>query len=343
MKAIRKLTASAGATVCDVPVPTIGDDGVLVKVRAASVCGTDIHIYGWDKWSQNRIKPPMTFGHEFSGEVVEAGKNVKSIKVGDKISAETHIPCGYCYTCRTGNMHLCENLKILGVDIDGAFAEYVALPEICAWKNPPEMPDNFASIQEPLGNACYTVAEGHVQGKQVVIFGDGPIGIFATAIARAFGATKIIGVGLNEYRMNMMKQMKPDCVLSAKDENLREKILDLTHGGPEVILEMSGAPKAVEDSFKVIRRMGTLVFFGIPSAPLTVDIAEGVIFKGLKMIGINGRKMFETWYQVSGLVANDRLDLSSVMTHEFKLEEIDEAMRLLDPKNPQAGKIVLRP
>ncbi len=344
MKAIRKVEAGPGAEVQNIEEPKIlADNEVLVKVRAASICGTDVHIYYWDKWASNRIKPPMTFGHEFGGDVVEVGKGVKSIRVGDKVSAETHIPCGHCYTCRTGNMHLCENLQILGVDTDGAFAEYVKLPEICCWKNPDDMPYNLASIQEPLGNACYTVSEANVAGKQVVIFGDGPIGIFATALARTFGASQVITVGLNEYRMNMVRKMNPDYVLSAREENLVEKIRDLTHGGAEVVLEMSGAQKAMDDAFAVVRRAGTFVFFGIPGTPLSIDIAEGIIFKGLHMQGINGRKMFETWYQVSGLLSHGKLNIDAVFTHEFSFDQIHEAMELLNPKDPRAGKIILRP
>lgn len=344
MKAILKQKPGVGAEVMEVPIPVPTSHQVLVRVRATSVCGTDVHIYSWDPWAAGRIKPPMIFGHEFSGEVVEIGSQVDHIVVGDHVSAETHIPCRGCFQCKTGNMHICQNLEILGVDVDGCFAEYVAVPEICCIKNDKSLSWEMASVQEPLGNATYCVSESHVAGKSVAIFGDGPIGIFAASIARAYGATKIIACGLQEYRLDLIRGFDPDHVINVAKTNPREAIMDITNGeGVDVVLEMSGAEKALHDGFAVIKRGGTFTAFGIPSKPVTLDLAEEVIFKGVRIIAINGRKMFGTWFEVANLLNSGRIDISPVLTHEFPLEKIDDAMALLTSDVIKAGKIILKP
>ncbi|MFH1652454.1 MAG: L-threonine 3-dehydrogenase [Pseudomonadota bacterium] len=343
MKAVRKVEAGFGAKVVDVDIPKLSSHQVLVKVRAASICGTDGHIYRWNEWAAGRIKPPLTFGHEFSGEVVEVGNQVERIKVGDNASAETHIPCMGCKQCRTGRMHICQNVSILGVDRDGCFAEYVALPEICCLVNNKVLSWEVASLQEPLGNAVYSVRTADVSAKSVVIFGDGPIGIFATAISRLFGATKIIVVGMQQYRLEIIKKYNPDLVINARDENPIEIIEQATKGeGVDVVLEMSGAEDAFHQGLKVLSRGGKFIAFGIPSKPIHLNVADELIFKGVDMIAINGRKMFETWYEVANLLNSDRLDIKPVITHTFKLDEIDEAMKLLTGKEIKAGKIILK-
>jgi threonine 3-dehydrogenase len=344
MKAIQKATAASGSEIVDVPVPKPKSHEVLVKVMATSICGTDIHIYKWDQWAAGRIKPPMIFGHEFSGEVVEVGPQVRHIKVGDHVSAETHIPCGGCLQCRTGQMHICANLEILGVDRDGCFAEYMALPEICCIKNDTSIPWENASVQEPFGNATYTVSESKVSGKSVVIFGDGPLGIFATAVARAYGATKIIVVGKHPFRIDLMKSYGSDHVVNLNEDNTREAIMDYTNGGGvDVVLEMSGSPTAIHDGLYVVRKGGTFTAFGIPSNPMEIDIAEEVVFKGINIIAINGRKMFETWVEVGNLLSSGRIDVSPVITHQMPLEKIDEAMTILETRPKMVGKVVLKP
>lgn len=342
MKAVRKLSPKRGAEIVDVPIPTITSHQVLAKVHATSICGTDYHIYDWDPWSQKRIKLPHVMGHEFCGEVVEVGPQVERIKVGDFISGETHIPCFTCYQCRTGQMHICNNVKILGVDCDGSFAEYVALPEVCCVISDPAIPKEIASIMEPLGNAVYTVSESRVAGKSVVIFGDGPIGIFAVPLARALGAVKIIVVGMTPYRLNLVRQFEPDLVIDATEGGVVEKIMEATRGsGVDVVLEMSGSPVAIKNGFQVVRKGGVFTFFGIPSKPVEINIAEDIIFKGIKMNAINGRKMFDTWEEMTNLLASGRLDVSRVVTHTFPLEKVNEAMELITPGQIQAGKIVL--
>ncbi len=344
MKAVQKAQAAPGAKVIEAPIPSPTSHQVLVKVRATSICGTDIHIYNWDPWSAGRIKPPMIFGHEFSGEVVEVGSQVEHIAVGDHVSAETHIPCGGCFQCRTGQMHICQNVEILGVDRDGCFAEYIAVPEICCIKNDKSLPWEIASIQEPFGNATYCVSEASVAGKSVVIFGDGPIGIFAAGIARAYGATNLICCGMQEYRLDLMRRFNPDHVVDVTRTNAREAVMDITRGeGVDVVLEMSGAEPAFHDGFAVIKRGGTFIAFGIPSRPVGLNLAEEVIFKGITIKAINGRKMFDTWYEVANLLGSGRVDVKPVLTHTFPLGEIDDAMSLLNAKEIRAGKIVLKP
>jgi len=344
MRAIQKSKAGAGAAVVEVPVPAPTSHQVLVRVRATSICGTDIHIYNWDPWSAGRIRPPMIFGHEFSGEVVEVGSQVEHISVGDHVSAETHIPCGGCFQCRTGDMHICQNLEILGVDRDGCFAEYVAVPEICCIRNDRSLPWEIASVQEPLGNAVYCVSEARVAGRSVAIFGDGPIGVFAAGVARAYGATSVICLGMQPYRLDLMRRFSPDHVVDVRKTPAAEAIREITRGeGVDVVLEMSGSEAALHDGLASVKRGGDFVAFGIPSKPVSIDLAEEVIFKGIRIIAINGRRMFGTWYEVANLLGSGRLDIRPVITHEFPLDRIDEAMSILNAREIRAGKIVLRP
>lgn len=344
MKAIQKTKAGPGARLVEVPVPAPTSHQVLVKVCAASICGTDVHIYNWDPWSAGRIKPPLVFGHEFSGEVVEAGAQVEHIKIGDHVSAETHISCGGCFQCRTGKRHICQKLEILGVDRDGCFAEYIAIPEIYCIKNDKTMSWEIASVQEPLGNAVYCVSESVVAGKSVAIFGDGPIGVFATGIALVYGATNLIVLGMQEFRLGLMRKYGPDHVIDVTKTKPRDAIMDITHGeGVDVVIEMSGAENALHDGLAVVKRGGTFTAFGIPSRPVTLNFAEEVIFKGIKIIAINGRRMFATWYELANLLNSGRLDISHVITHTFPLAKIDDAMKLLNAKEIKAGKIILKP
>lgn len=344
MKAIQKAKAGPGAKLISAPVPEPTSHQVLVRVKATSICGTDIHIYNWDAWSASRIKPPMIFGHEFAGEVVEVGAQVDHIKVGDHVSAETHIPCRSCYQCRTGQMHICKNVEILGVDRDGCFAEYVAVPEICCIQNDKSLPWEIATVQEPFGNATYTVGESNVSGKSVAILGNGPIGIFAVGIARTYGATNVIVSGKHKLRLDLVRAYGADHVIDVTKQDTREAIMDITKGeGVDVVLEMSGSEKAIHDGLASVKRGGTFTAFGIPSKPIQLELAEEVVFKGIRILAINGRKMFETWYEVANLLRSGRVDVKPVITHEFPLEKIDDAMALLTAKEKKAGKIVLKP
>lgn len=345
MKAVVKTAPGPGAELmnCDIPVP--GPEEVLVRVKATSICGTDVHIYTWDPWAQGRIKHlPQTLGHEFAGEVIETGSQVKRIRPGDTISAETHIPCGECIQCLTGQMHICNNLSILGVDINGCFSEYAVVPEVVCWKNDPSIPFEYATVQEPLGNAVYTTLEGEIAGKTVAIFGEGPTGLFAAGVARVSGATEIFSVGKNRFRLDIARKMGADHILHVDDTDAVAYIMEKTGGvGVDVVLEMSGAPSAIENGFRTVRKGGRYSAFGIPSLPVRLDYANDIIFKGVNIYGINGRKMFETWFQVRNFLASKRLDISPVVTHIMPLENFREGFEILTSPEAKCGKIVLTP
>lgn len=344
MKALVKQHAAAGAAYVDVPQPTVTAHSVLVQVRAASFCGTDLHIYTWDEWAAQRIRPPLIFGHEFAGEVVAVGPQVERLKNGDHVAIESHIPCLECYQCRTGAMHICNQMQLVGVDRDGGFAEYASIPEICAVRSDPDLPWEIATLQEPFGNAVYTVMEAQVMGKRIAIFGDGPAGIFAAAVARAFGATQIYCVGIQPFRMELLRHYHPDRIIDARSEDAAEIILQETKGvGVDVVLEMSGAPEAIHHGLRAVRKGGRLMAFGIPARPVAINIAEEIIFKEVTIRAIVGRKMFETWFEVQNLLLSGRVDLRPVITHTFPMRQIDEAMQLLTGAERRAGKIVLVP
>src|SRR3954469_5224613 len=239
MLAVVKPEAAPGAEVREVKIPAFGRTGVLVKVKVASICGTDLHIYNWDRWAQNRIHPPLIPGHEFCGEVVAFGDEVTSVRKGDFVSAEMHVACGKCLQCRTGEAHICQHVKIIGVDADGAFAEYVVIPETNIWKLDPEIPKEYASILDPLVNAVNTVLAGEIAAKTVAITGCGPIGLFAIAVARAVGATTVFAIEVNEHRRKIASEMKADVTIDPSKEDARAIISERTDGaGADVVLEM---------------------------------------------------------------------------------------------------------
>ena len=346
MKAVVKVEPTRGAMLQEREIPRIGPDELLVKVKATSICGTDVHIYTWDAWSQKRLagRLPQTLGHEFCGEVVEIGANVRGCKTGDFISAETHSPCQRCVQCLTGQMHICNNLTILGVDRDGCFAEYVAIPAVVAWKNDPSIPPEFASVQEPLGNAVYTVLVEPVSGKSVLIFGDGPTALFAVGVARASGATRVSLAGMEPARLEIARKMGADRVIDVTREDVVAMILDETGGvGVDVVLEMAGAQKAIEQSFQCVRKGGRVSAFGIPAGPIQIDWNNALIFRGVTLYGINGRLMFDTWFTVRNLLASGRLDISPIVTHKLPLDRFEQGFDLMTTSPKSSGKVVLFP
>src|SRR6202050_4102635 len=243
MLAVVKPEAAPGAEIRQVKIPGFGRSDVLVKVKVASICGTDLHIYNWDRWAQNRIHPPLIPGHEFCGEVAAFGEEVTGVKEGDFVSAEMHVACGKCLLCRTGEAHICQNVKIIGVDTDGAFAEYVVIPESNIWKLDPAIPQDYASILDPLGNAVHTVLAGEIAAKTVAITGCGPIGLFAIAVARAVGAASVFAIEVNEHRRKIACEMKAQYVLDPSKENIRAVVMEKTVGlGVEGVLVMAGTP-----------------------------------------------------------------------------------------------------
>lgn len=342
MKCIMKKEKNKGFALAEAPIPKIRKYEVLIKVKAASICGSDYHIYKWDDWAKERITVPVIIGHEFAGEVIEVGEDVKRVKVGDYVSAESHIPCGYCKHCRIGYMHVCENLKIMGVDRDGCFAEYIALPEINIWINDKELPLEIASIQEPFGNAVDTVLAEDVHTKSVAVLGCGPIGLMAIAIAKASGASFVIATEIMPYRIELAKKMGADYVINPQEINAYEKIMEITNGeGVDVSLEMSGAQASLELAFKILSFGGRVSLLGIPSKPITLDINNSIIFKGARVYGIIGRKMFSTWYKISAFLGKKLVNLHPLITHKFPLEGIEEAIKLIE--KGESGKIILYP
>jgi threonine 3-dehydrogenase len=342
MLAVVKPDPAPGAEIRQVKVPEIGLSDVLVKVDVASVCGTDLHIYNWDPWAQNRIHPPLIPGHEFCGHVAAVGKEVTTVKEGDFVSAEMHVACGKCLQCRTGEAHICQNVKIIGVDANGAFAEYVVIPESNIWKLDPSIPKEYASILDPLGNAVHTVLAGEIAAKTVAITGTGPIGLFAIAVARACGATQIFAIETNKYRRAIAQQMRADFVIDPTVEDAKQIVMEATEGiGVDVVLEMAGHPSAIRTGFDILRRGGRISLLGIPSRPISLDFADDIIFKGATIQGINGRKMYQTWYQMTALLKAGKLDLHPVITDRLAMKDFNKGMERL--RTGEASKILLYP
>jgi len=352
MKAVVKTKPQPGADYIDVDTPKIGPDQALVKVRATSICGTDVHIYKWDAWSQGRIgekRLPQILGHEVAGEVVEVGSSVKKVKVGDYVSAETHIPCKSCIQCLTGQEHICANLSILGVDCNGAFAEFIAVPESVCWVNDRAIPPEFATVQEPLGNATYAVLgeDNNVAGKTMAIVGDGPIALFAVGVARVSGVTKIFLVGKYDINMEIGKRMGADFMLYANKQDVdRIKFVkDNTYGyGADIVLDMAGSPQALDEGFKMLRKGGRFTAFGIAAeSPTMVDYNNGIVFKGAQVHGINGRRMFDTWFRVRNFLASGRLNIGPVITHMFTLADFEKGFTEMMTRPRRSAKVVLFP
>jgi len=353
MNAVVKTKRQLGAEIVNVNRPRITDREVLVQVEVASVCGTDVHIWDWNEWAQRRMKKiPVIFGHEVAGTVIEVGKSVTSVRIGDRVSAETHIVDNTCYQCKTDRKHVCKNMEILGVDRDGVFAEQFALPEENAWINDPHLDLSVASIQEPLGNAVQAVLpKDHVEdlaGKNVAVLGAGPIGLMAIAVCKELGADKVFATagGFNKVRMELAKRMGADVVLSAKEEGNRlvKTIVDATNGnGVDVALEMSGDPNALRQAFEMLTPGGRISLLGIFEKPFELDLNNALIFRSATVYGITGRRMFETWYQVRGLLAKPdfREKIAAIITHKLPMRDIGKALDLINSK--QAGKVVLEP
>lgn len=342
MQAVVKANAAPGIELQEVPIPSPGPGQVLVRVQAASVCGTDLHIFNWDPWAQGRIHPPLIPGHEFAGVVAAKGRGVTTVKEGDLVSAEMHVACGKCMQCRIGEAHICQHVRILGVDEDGAFAEYAIIPETNIWKLSPQIPHEYASLLDPLGNAVHAVLSGPIAAQTVAVTGCGAIGLFSIAVAKACGAAKVFAVEVNEHRRAVAVQMGADVVMNPATDNVVERIKDETDGtGVDVLLEMSGVATAIRTGFAALRTGGRASLLGIPSKPFELDFAKDIIFKGAIVLGINGRKMFETWFQMEALLATGKLNLEPAITHRLKLGEFEQAMELL--RTGEAIKVILRP
>src|SRR5579863_7274373 len=342
MKALRKMQAARGLSLETANVPAIGPTDVLVRVKAASICGTDLHIYGWDRWSQGRIKPPVTLGHEFCGVIEKVGDEVTALKAGDFVSAEMHVNCGHCHQCRVGEAHICPNVKIIGIDQDGAFAELVKIPASNIIKLDPAIPEHYGAILDPLGNAVHTVLAGAIAGQTVLVTGCGPIGLMAIAVAKACGSSTVFATETNEQRRSMAKKMGADVVVNPGAEDSVARIKGETGGtGVDVLLEMSGNPAAIQQGFQALRAGGRASLLGIPTESVPLDLVNDVIFKGATVQGIYGRRMYETWMQMTALLKAGRLNLEPLFGEKISLDKFEDAFSKL--QNGLAGKILIYP
>ena len=342
MRAVVKATAGPGAEIREVPTPVAGPGQLLLKVLRAGVCGTDLHIFTWDRWSSSRMHPPVTMGHEFVGEIVERGPGVTQFEIGERVSCESHIVCEHCTACRTGNAHVCENTRILGVDVNGGFAEYVAVPAANAWRAPANVPIEVAAVMEPCGNAVHTAFAGELSAANLAVTGCGPIGLFAIGVARAAGAARVIASDVSPYRLELARRMHADVVVDVSKESLVDRVREVTGGRMlDGVLEMSGSPQAMRDGLAALRNGGRLSLLGLPTEPFELDWNRLVIFKGITLHGIIGRRMYDTWYRMDNLLSSGRLDLRPAITHVMAMEKFHEAIDLL--RSGRAGKVVLVP
>jgi threonine 3-dehydrogenase len=340
VKAIVKTTGAAGAELLEVPTPTPPRDGVLVRIKSVSICGTDFHVYSWDPWAQGRVHPPVIMGHEWAGEVIEVGPECEGLKVGDYVSGESHKVCGHCLQCRIGQGHVCQNTRIFGVDIDGCFAEYFAVPESSVLKNDSRVPPEIACMQDPLGNAVHAALSGDIIGKSVAVLGCGPIGLFAIAVVKAVGGGPVSASDTTDYRLKLACKVGADVVAKVPEESIEKIIAEATAGhGVDVVLEMSGAPSAIQQAMRLARPGGRVSLMGIPSRAVELNVAEDVIFKGLTVQGVVGRQLYKTWYTMKALLASGKLDVSPILTHRLPLDEFATGMELM--RSGQCGKVVL--
>ncbi len=339
MQAIVKEKRAPGLKVTTVPKPSPGPGEVLIAVRHAGVCGTDVHIADWDAWAEGRIKPPLVVGHEFAGEIVATGDGVADLRAGQLVTAEGHIVCGHCLQCRTGNSHICKNTRIIGVDRDGAFAEYIAMPATNVLPLD-GVPTTVGAIMDPMGNAFHAVLTAEIQGRSVFVVGCGPIGCFAVGIARAAGAATVIASDVNAKRLALAQRMGAHVTINAATDDVVRSVLEATGGeGADVVCEMSGVPSALHQAFAAARLGGRVQLLGIPKGEVPIDFASEIIFKGITVYGVIGRKMYETWHEMRRYLTAGLLDPRPVITHQFPLAKIDEALAAI--RAGDAGKIIL--
>jgi len=337
MKALVKRSAEPGIWMEQVPIPSVGTNDVLIEVEKTAICGTDLHIYNWDDWSQRTIKPPLVIGHEFVGRIAELGPGVHNYSVGDRVSAEGHITCGFCRNCRAGRRHLCSHTQGIGVDRDGAFAEFVAVPASNLWLIPPQIPSQIAAFFDPYGNAAHCALSFDLVGEDVLITGAGPIGIIATGICRFVGARHVTVTDVNDYRLELARKMGATRIVNVGRESLDEAMqAQEIHEGFDVGLEMSGNPRAFNDMLHHMYHGGRIALLGILPANTNIDWDQ-VIFKGLHIKGIYGREMFETWYKMTQMLIGG-LDLTPVLTHRLPIDDFQEGFDVM--REGLCGKVV---
>ncbi|MCO7224537.1 L-threonine 3-dehydrogenase [Pleionea sp. CnH1-48] len=338
MKTLSKAKAEPGIWMVDQPKPELGHNDVMIKIKKTAICGTDMHIFNWDEWSQNTIPVPMTVGHEFVGEVVEIGQEVKGFTLGDRVSGEGHITCGHCRNCRAGRRHLCRNTYGVGVNRAGAFAEYLVIPASNAFRIPDDISDELASIFDPFGNAVHTALSFDLVGEDVLITGAGPIGIMAVAICRHVGARHVVITDVNEYRLELARKMGATRAVNVANEKLDDVMQDLgMTEGFDVGLEMSGVPSAFRDMLESMNHGGKIAMLGIPPSETGIDWNQ-VIFKGLVIKGIYGREMYETWYKMVSMLQSG-LDISPIITHQYAIDDFQKGFDIMG--SGQSGKVIL--
>lgn len=340
MRAIAKERPEPGLELTERPKPDIRPDEVLVRVKRAGICGTDVHIFNWDEWARSRIRPPVVLGHEFVGVVAEVGSLVEGVTAGDVVSAEGHVTCGVCEHCRAGEAHVCRNTRIIGIDRDGAFADYVAVPATNVVPVPDGIPLDHAAAFDPLGNAFHTVLSADVAGRAVAIIGCGPIGLFAVGIARAAGAARVIAIEVMDHRLEMAREMGAHLLLNPGSDDVPAAVADATDGyGADVVCEMSGHPDGVRQAVRICRNAGRVQLLGLPRDEVALDLADDVIFKGLTLYGVIGRRMYQTWIQMRDFLASGLLDISPVITHRVGLEDFETGLSAI--QSGEAGKVIL--
>jgi threonine 3-dehydrogenase len=338
MKALVKAKAEVGLWMQDEPLPEIGPNDVLVKISKTSICGTDVHIYNWDEWSQRTIPVPMTIGHEFVGVVAEMGSAVRGLTIGQRVSGEGHITCGFCRNCKAGRRHLCRNTFGVGVNRSGCFAEYLSIPAVNVFPLPDNIPDEWASILDPLGNAVHTALSFDLVGEDVLITGAGPIGCMAAGIARFVGARFVVVTDLNPYRLDLAKKMGASRTVNITEESLEDVMEELgMREGFDVGLEMSGNAAAISGMLSAMNHGGRVALLGIPPEASPVNWND-IIFKGLVLKGIYGREMFETWYKMASMLQSG-LDITPLLTHHLPVDDFQKGFDLM--RSGKSGKIVL--
>jgi len=338
MRALVKAKAERGIWLQDIEKPVPGHNDVLIRVHRTAICGTDIHIYEWDEWASRTIPVPLAIGHEFYGEIVECGSEVRGFEIGDRVSAEGHITCGVCRNCRAGRRHLCMSTTGVGVDRAGAFADYLAVPAFNVFKLPDAISDDMASVLDPLGNATHTALSFDLVGEDVLITGAGPIGVMAVAIAKFAGARHVVITDVNDYRLELARKMGATATLNVTRKSVADTMNSLgMEEGFDVGLEMSGNPSAFHEMLENMHHGGRIALLGIPPTDTSIDWTQ-VIFKGLIIKGVYGREMFETWYKMSSMLQSG-LMIEPIITHRFELDDYQEAFELM--ASGQSGKVIL--
>ncbi len=343
MNGIVKEKPAAGASFrTDLPIPEVKKNDVLIEVKATAICGTDLHIMSWGDYAASRVPIPMVFGHEFAGNIVKVGEDVREYRVGDRVAGETHIPCNECIQCKTNNRHICENLKIIGVHVPGSFCNYISIPKDCVYKISDNITYKMGAMLEPMGVAVHGVSVAQVKGKDVLIYGCGPIGLMAVGAAKTWGAKKVLAADIVDRKLEAAKQMRADAAINSMSEDIRAIVLKETDGaGPDIVIDYTGSGGAVSSGLSLLKKGGTFVMVGLPNKPMTMDFSENVIYKEAAIIGVTGRRMYETWRECEEILSSGTFSLDPVVGGVYPLADFEKAFESLHNGCP--GKMILIP